>query len=97
MQGYIHRQIEHELKRYIKQFPAVAITGPRQSGKSTLLREQLPEYKYFTLDDPLLRSRALDDPELFLDDVGEAGIIDEIQHAPSLLLCSCWRRVVRSR
>ncbi len=85
MQGYIHRQIEHELKRYIKQFPAVAITGPRQSGKSTLLREQLPGYKYFTLDDPVLCARALDDPELFLDDVGEAGIIDEIQYAPSLL------------
>lgn len=85
MHDYIHRRIEGELKRYIAQFPAVAVTGPRQSGKSTLLQEQFPDYRYFTFDDPVLRAQATDDPELFLDTVGEAGIIDEVQYVPSLL------------
>jgi predicted AAA+ superfamily ATPase len=61
------------------------VTGPRQAGKSTLLRHCLPEYKYVTLDDPFFREQAHSDPLLFLDTLGERAIIDEIQLAPGLL------------
>lgn len=66
-------------------FPSVAVTGPRQSGKSTLLKELLCDYRYISLDDPLLREQALSDPVLLLDSVGDRVIIDEIQLAPALL------------
>ena len=69
----------------LKQFPAVAVTGPRQAGKSTLLRHVLPDYSYVTLDDPLARQQAIDDPELLLENAGERVIVDEIQYAPSFI------------
>lgn len=82
---YVHRSVEPVLTELLGQFPAVAVTGPRQSGKSTLLQHHLPDYQYITLDDPVLREQALSDPNLFLDSVGERAIIDEVQYAPGLL------------
>ncbi len=82
---YINRELEKELFSALAQFPAVAVTGPRQSGKSTLLRFSLPEYAYITLDDPVVRGQAIDDPNLFLDSISEPVIIDEFQYAPDLL------------
>jgi predicted AAA+ superfamily ATPase len=82
---YIHRQIEREVKQLVRSFPSVAITGPRQSGKSTLLINTLKGYKYITFDDPLTRDRAISDPQFFIDSVGEKAIIDEIQYAPGIL------------
>lgn len=82
---YIHRQMESCIKKVIKSFPCLAVTGPRQSGKSTLLMNILPDYTYITLDDPLERQRALSDPRLFLDTAGEKVIVDEIQWAPQLM------------
>jgi len=82
---YISRTIESVLRQLLGQFPAVALCGPRQSGKSTLLRERFPDYTYITLDDPLLRQQAYDDPNLLLDSAGPRGVIDEIQYAPHLL------------
>ncbi len=63
----------------------MAVTGPRQAGKSTLLKHCLPDYTYVTLDDPFYREQAHSDPLFFLDSLGERAIIDEIQLAPSLL------------
>jgi hypothetical protein len=85
MDTYIHRDVEPVLGAMLNQFPAVAVTGPRQTGKSTLLRHVLPEYPYVTLDDPLVRQQAIDDPELLLDSGGERLIVDEVQYAPALL------------
>ena len=82
---YIHREIEPILKESVKQFSAVAVCGPRQSGKSTLLQNVFPDYQYVTLDDPLRREQAVSDPNLFLSSIGEKTIIDEIQYAPGLL------------
>jgi len=82
---YIHRHIESTVKKLITSFPSLAITGPRQSGKSTLLIHTLPNYHYVTLDDPLTREQALSDPLFLLDSMGDRAIIDEIQLAPQLL------------
>ena len=83
---YVPRQIEPVLKRLVGQFPSVAVTGPRQCGKSTLLRQLFDStHRYLSFDDPLLREQATADPTLFLDSAGERVILDEIQHAPQLL------------
>ncbi|MFH1799194.1 MAG: ATP-binding protein [Candidatus Omnitrophota bacterium] len=83
---YVHRQVEKTLQTLIKQFSAIALTGPRQSGKSTLLKNQFSgKYNYVTLDDLTIREQALSDPRLFLDNIGDYVIIDEIQYAPQIL------------
>lgn len=82
---YIHRQIEKKVKQLASSFPSVAVTGPRQSGKSTLLINTLKGYKYITFDDPLTRDRAISDPQFFIDSLGEKTIIDEIQYVPGIL------------
>jgi len=82
---YIHRAIEKILQEALKQFPAVLITGPRQAGKSTLLQHTLKDYHYVTLDDPMIRAMANNDPEFFLSAHETPVIINEIQYAPELL------------
>lgn len=82
---YIHRELEAVIKEALLQFPAVMITGPRQAGKSTLLRHVFKNYQYVTLDDPLLRRLATQDPELFLSTYSSPVIIDEIQYAPDIM------------
>lgn len=83
---YLPREIEPALKRALRQFPAVAVCGPRQSGKSTLLKEALgKKYKYITFDNLSIRDRCKNDPELFLKEAGEYIILDEIQYVPELL------------
>ena len=79
------RTIEKLLPGILATFPCMAVTGPRQSGKSTLLRHALPKYRYVTLDDPAVLEQALSDPVYFLDSLGEQCIIDEIQLAPGIL------------
>jgi len=83
--NYIHRMIEPLVLKSLETFPSVVISGPRQSGKSTLLIQTLRDYNYLSLDDPVTRERAASDPRLFLDTAGERVIIDEIQWAPHLM------------
>ncbi len=66
-------------------FPVIAITGPRQSGKSTLAREAFPQHPYVTLEDPDTRGVALADPRRFLARFPEGAVLDEVQRAPELL------------
>lgn len=84
MTEYFNRTLEPRLKKALKQFPVCLITGPRQAGKSTLLQNAMPEYKYVTLDDPLNKQLALEDAELFLSQYQGPLIVDEIQNAPNL-------------
>ncbi|WP_445737813.1 ATP-binding protein [Mariniflexile sp.] len=67
------------------QIPIIAVTGPRQSGKSTLIRYLFPNHTYLNLEDIQLRSFALEDPKGFLFNAGKNAIIDEIQYVPDLL------------
>ncbi len=80
-----HRDIEPLIREGVATFPCIAVTGPRQSGRSTLLIHTLKGHKYVTLDDPVTRKQAISDPQLFLDTLGTKVIIDEIQLAPQLL------------
>lgn len=83
---YVHRQIEKTLLKILQQFPVIVVTGPRQSGKTTLLKNLFKErYKFVSFDDPLERERALSDPKLFLENLGHKVILDEIQYVPELL------------
>ena len=83
---YIHRKIEEILSTRLQRFSAVALTGPRQSGKSTLLKNMFSDdYTVISFDDPLARERAFSDPKLFMETAGEKVIFDEIQYAPKIL------------
>lgn len=83
---YIARLNEKLLNEALKTFPSVLITGPRQSGKTTLVREVLKEtHAYLSLDELDVRAFALQDPRGFLDQFSGPTIIDEIQNAPELL------------
>ena len=67
------------------QYPVVILTGPRQSGKSTLLRHTFPDYQYISLEDLDLREYAQSDPRGFLSTYPRKVIIDEVQRVPTLL------------
>ncbi len=82
---YIKRKIEPFLKKAASQFPALIVTGPRQSGKTTLLKHMFQKtHNYVTLDHPDIRLMAIQEPELFMDNYKPPVIIDEIQRAPEL-------------
>ena len=81
---YIKREIETEIKTLAKEFPIVAIMGPRQSGKTTLARHLFSKYKYISLEDPDIRNQAIADPRGMLADFGTNIILDEIQKVPEL-------------
>jgi uncharacterized protein len=77
----------YPLQAALKQFPAVRVTGPQQSGKTTFLQEEFGEqYAYLTFDDPLTREFATTDPNGFLAQATPRSLIlDEIQYVPELL------------
>ncbi len=83
---YIHRSLEPVLTRAVKSFPAMVLTGPRQSGKTTLLKHLFGKsHRYVTLDDPEVRAYADKDPRGFIADYSPPVIIDEIQYVPALM------------
>ena len=82
--GMIPRHLTPALKRAAAQYPVVTLTGPRQSGKTTLVRAVFPGHRYVTLEAPDVRARAMSDPRGFLA-MGDPVILDEIQRAPELL------------
>lgn len=81
----IKRTLSAKVQQLSKKFPIVTITGPRQSGKSTLLRSQFPDYRYVSLENLDMREFATRDPHGFLATYDRHVIIDEAERAPSLL------------
>lgn len=71
--------------RNLKSFPVVAVTGARQTGKTTLIRHLLDSYDFVSLDNLNTRQSAMSDPKRFVESLKDRSIIDEIQYAPDLL------------
>lgn len=82
---YIKRLAENVIKKQEKMFKTILVTGARQVGKTTMLKNIKSDVSYITLDDIILNQSATEDPELFLKSNKPPIIIDEIQYAPSLL------------
>lgn len=80
----ISRQILSKILSLKEKFPIIAVTGPRQSGKTTLLKAAFSDYTYVSLEDPDVRDFALNDPKGFLKIYKEKVIFDEVQRAPLL-------------
>lgn len=81
----IERDITACLVRLFRQYPFVTVTGPRQSGKTTLCRAAFPHLKYVNLEAPDHREFAESDPRRFISQLDGGAIIDEVQHVPELL------------
>ncbi len=82
---YVKRDIGDVFKEALQTFPAVALMGPRQCGKTTLAKAEASKLRYVSLEDPDVRRAALDDPRYFLGQFKEGAVFDEIQNAPQLL------------
>ncbi|MBI4649691.1 MAG: AAA family ATPase [Bacteroidia bacterium] len=81
---YLYREITKEIKDLINYYPVITITGPRQSGKTTLVRNIFPDLPYYSMEDPDIRESILSDPRSFLKKFSDKVIIDEVQRAPEL-------------
>ena len=79
------RRLEAKLKQWAGQYPVVTVTGPRQSGKTTLCRAVFKEKPYLSLEDLDNREFARTDPRGFLNEIPDGAVLDEIQYAPGLL------------
>ena len=105
----IERILKSKLIEMANKYPIVTLTGPRQSGKSTLLRNSFQDYEYVSLEDPDMRLFATDDPRGFLSTYPDKTIIDEVQRVPHFSLifkripikrikkvCICWLVLITS-
>ena len=81
----IERDLAPQLMRAARQFPSITLTGPRQSGKTTLCRALFSKQPYTTLEAPDIRALATEDPRGFLREFPHGAIIDEVQRVPELL------------
>lgn len=84
-QAYIKRKIESPILEAAKYFPVITVTGPRQSGKTTMLKHIFPHLHYYSLEDLDTRSFAMEDPVRFLHLHEDGMILDEVHNYPELL------------
>jgi hypothetical protein len=80
----IDRDIQTELTKSRKEYPVICITGPRQSGKTTLARAAFPELPYVSFEEPVTRDVFTEDPKGFLSRYTDGAVFDEVQHVPEL-------------
>jgi len=81
----VNRTIVEGINAYMQRYPVVALTGPRQSGKTTLLKGMFPDFRYVSLENPDNRAFAENDPNGFLQLYDQKVILDEVQRVPALL------------
>ena len=81
----VERDLTSSLLKAAERAPSVTLTGPRQSGKTTVCRAAFPHHAYVNLEAPDIRQFATDDPRSFLAQFSDSAIIDEVQRAPPLL------------
>ncbi|MDE6038463.1 MAG: ATP-binding protein, partial [Paramuribaculum sp.] len=81
---YVKRKISDSVLEAAKYYRVIVVTGPRQTGKTTLCRHLFSDYKYYNLEDVALRNAIADDPKGFLSGCGDRVIIDEVQNIPEL-------------
>ncbi len=81
----IQRTLAGHARDIFTKYPVITITGPRQSGKTTLARAVFPEKAYINLENPAIRQFAMEDPNGFLDQYPDGAVIDEIQRVPDLV------------
>ncbi len=84
MNTLINRQLSQAILAQQSKFPVLAVTGPRQSGKTTLLKQLFSDYRYVSLETPNIRSFASEDPVGFLNQYDKNVILDEVQRVPEL-------------
>ena len=82
---YINREVEQVIREASDYYSVISVTGPRQSGKSTLLKHLFPDYKEFSMKDVHVRDYATNDPVAFLQQTTDGMFIDEVQKAPVLM------------
>lgn len=80
----IPRRLTKHLEELSLYFPIISLTGPRQAGKTTLLKHLFRDYTYISLEDPDKQSRAMEDPRSFLLQYKNQVIFDEAQRVPEL-------------
>jgi len=83
--NYFPRDIEKEALELAAHYPVLTITGPRQSGKTTLARHLFKNLPYFSFENPDLRRLVINDPRKFLSQLPHGAILDEIQNVPDIL------------
>ena len=81
----IRRNIAPEMINAARWAPVVTLTGPRQSGKTTLCRALFPDHPYRTLEDPAEKAFTAEDPRAYFSQLGTGAVIDEVQRVPGLL------------
>ena len=81
----IKRQLLNELLQSARDYPVVTVIGPRQAGKTTLVKMAFPDYDYCNLENPEIRDLALPDPNALFSRYSGKCIFDEIQRVPELL------------
>lgn len=91
---YIKRHLEKRILELSRSYAAILLTGPRQSGKTTMLQtlaeKENKGRRYVTLDDLMARQMAKNDPALFLQIYKPPVLIDEVQYAPELFTYVNW-------
>jgi len=80
----IYREAQKRLEDLAKSFKSVAVVGPRQSGKTTLVKATFPDKSYVSLENPDTRNFAINDPRGFLEGLADGAILDEVQRVPHL-------------
>ena len=82
---YIHRELEKTIIEVAKYFSVITVTGPRQSGKTTMLRHIFKEFPYYSLENSDVKIMAKEDPVRFLNLHKGGMILDEVHNVPELL------------